>query len=118
MIYLGWDSAFSSSPTAMAVARAGGGGVAPSQNTPLRHEMSVLERRASTLCIFTSFQKALDLPDDPQPVTKDKATAKVATLAVSRDLERNAKIGSGRGLTSFHGRRLWVIFPTHFSFEV
>ena len=104
MISPDWASAFASPPAAialaMAAAGAGGGDVAPSKNTPLRREMSVLERRASRLRSFTSFQKAPDLPGSPQPVPKDKAAAKAAALAVARDLERNAKIGSGRGLSA------------------
>ena len=34
------------------------------------------------------------------PLPKDKASAKAAALAAARDLERFAKIGSGRGLSA------------------
>lgn len=104
MISPGWASAFASPPAAMALAMAaagaGGGDVASSKNTSLRREMSVLERRASRLRSFTSFQKAPDLSGNPQPVPKDKAAAKAAASAAARDLERSAKIGSGRGLSA------------------
>lgn len=104
MISPGWACAFASPPAAMALAMAaagaGGGDVAPPKNATLRREMSVFERRASRLRSFTSFQKAPDLPGTSPPVPKDKAAAKAAALAAARDLERNAKIGSGRGLSA------------------
>eukprot|EP01018_Ginkgo_biloba_P016129 Gb_14861 [translate_table: standard] len=104
MISPGWAAAFASPPAAMALAMAAagasGGEVIPPKGTQLRRDMSVLERRASRLRSFTSFHKAPDSPGKSQPVPKDKASAKAAALAAARDFERNAKIGSGRGLSA------------------
>ncbi|XP_057852146.2 BEACH domain-containing protein C2 isoform X2 [Cryptomeria japonica] len=99
----GWAAAFASPPAAMALAMAAagaGGEVIPSKNTPLKRETSVFERKTSKLRSFYSFQTAPDSPGRSQPVPKDKAGAKAAALAAARDLERNAKIGSGRGLSA------------------
>ncbi|KAK1266110.1 hypothetical protein QJS04_geneDACA000442 [Acorus gramineus] len=105
MISPGWAAAFASPPAAMALAMiaAGAGGsetAAPTKNTPLRHDGSFLERKKARLYNFASFQKLPDKPNKSPPVPKDKAAAKAAALAAARDLERNAKIGSGRGLSA------------------
>ncbi|KAK1313447.1 hypothetical protein QJS10_CPA06g00328 [Acorus calamus] len=105
MISPGWAAAFASPPAAMALAMiaAGAGGsetAAPTRNTPLRHDGSFLERKKARLYNFASFQKLPDKPNKSPPVPKDKAAAKAAALAAARDLERNAKIGSGRGLSA------------------
>lgn len=105
MISTGWAAAFASPPAAMALAMmaagaAGGETVAPPRSTPLRRDTSCLERRATRLHTFSSFQKPPDPTNKSPPVPKDKAAAKAAALAAARDLERNAKIGSGRGLSA------------------
>ncbi|XP_038973687.1 BEACH domain-containing protein C2-like isoform X2 [Phoenix dactylifera] len=105
MITPGWAAAFASPPAAMALAMiaagaAGGETVTPARNTPLRRDTSLLERRTTRLHTFSSFQKPLDTPNKSPPVPKDKAAAKAAALAAARDLERHAKIGSGRGLSA------------------
>nr|XP_010908800.1 BEACH domain-containing protein C2 isoform X2 [Elaeis guineensis] len=105
MITPGWAAAFASPPAAMALAMiaAGAGGgetVTPARNTPLRRDTSLLERRTTRLHTFSSFQKPLDTPNKSPPAPKDKAAARAAALAAARDLERHAKIGSGRGLSA------------------
>ncbi|KAF8393927.1 hypothetical protein HHK36_020129 [Tetracentron sinense] len=44
--------------------------------------------------------EAVETPNKSPAAPKDKASAKAAALAAARDLERNAKIGSGRGLSA------------------
>lgn len=105
MISAGWAAAFASPPAAMALAMiaagaAGGETVTPPRNIPLKRDTSLLERRPTRLHTFSSFQKTLDSPNKSPPVLRDKAAAKAAALAAARDLERNAKIGSGRGLSA------------------
>lgn len=106
MISPGWAAAFASPPAAMALAMiaAGAGGgesVTPVRNSSLsRRDTSLLERKTTRLHTFSSFQKPSDLANKSPPVPKDKAAAKAAALAAARDLERNAKIGSGRGLSA------------------
>ncbi|KAF6160293.1 hypothetical protein GIB67_019062 [Kingdonia uniflora] len=106
MISPGWAAAFASPPAAMALAMiaAGSGGgetVAPVRSTPLRRDSSMFERKPITrLHTFSSFQKPLETAHKFPAVPKDKAAAKAAALAAARDLERNAKIGSGRGLSA------------------
>lgn len=105
MISSDWAAAFASPPAAMALAMiaAGAGGgetTAPARTTYLRRDSSVLERKTVRLHTFSSFQKPLELPSKSPATPKDKAAAKAAALAAARDLERNAKIGSGRGLSA------------------
>ncbi|KAF9613959.1 hypothetical protein IFM89_014024 [Coptis chinensis] len=105
MISPGWAAAFASPPAALALAMIGagaGGGetVAPAKNTQLRRDSSMFERKPARLHTFSSFQQPLETPNKSQSVPKDKAAAKAAALAAARDLERNAKIGSGRGLSA------------------
>lgn len=105
MISPDWAAAFASPPAAMALAMiaAGAGGgetTAPARTTYLRRDSSVLERKTVRLHTFSSFQKPLELPSKSPATPKDKAAAKAAALAAARDLERNAKIGSGRGLSA------------------
>ncbi|XP_073101635.1 BEACH domain-containing protein C2 [Elaeis guineensis] len=104
MISPGWAAAFASPPAAMALAMiaagAGGGETVTSASTPLKRDTSLLERRTTRLNTFSSFQKSPDTPNKSPPGPKDKAAAKAAALAAARDLERNAKIGSGRGLSA------------------
>ncbi|CAA6655614.1 unnamed protein product [Spirodela intermedia] len=105
MIATGWAAAFASPPAAMALAMiaagaAGGETVTPSINISLKRDSSLLERKQVRLHTFASFQKPLDQPDKSPPAPKDKAAAKAAALAAARDLERSAKIGSGRGLSA------------------
>lgn len=105
MISSDWAAAFASPPAAMALAMiaAGAGGgetTAPARTTYLRRDSSVLERKTVRLRTFSSFQKPLELPSKSPATPKDKAAAKAAALAAARDLERNAKIGSGRGLSA------------------
>ncbi|KAH9311229.1 hypothetical protein KI387_026264, partial [Taxus chinensis] len=103
LISPGWAAAFASPPAAMALAMAAagaGGEVIPPKNTHTKRETSVFERKTSKLRSFYSFQTAPDSPGRSQPAPKDKASAKAAALAAARDLERNAKIGSGRGLSA------------------
>ncbi|XXG76013.1 hypothetical protein AAC387_Pa08g0457 [Persea americana] len=105
MISPGWAAAFASPPAAMALAMiaAGAAGtetVTPARNTQIRRDSSLAERKTTRLQTFASFQKPSDLPNISPAVPKDKAAAKAAALAAARDLERNAKIGSGRGLSA------------------
>ncbi|KAG9147689.1 hypothetical protein Leryth_014857 [Lithospermum erythrorhizon] len=105
MISPRWAAAFASPPAAMALAMlaagAGGGETrSPAENTHLKRDSSLLERKTARLNTFSSFQKPLEVPSKSPSVAKDKAAAKAAALAAARDLERNAKIGSGRGLSA------------------
>lgn len=100
-----WAAAFASPPAAMALAMiaagaSGGETPAPTTNSQLRRDSSLLERKTTKLHTFSSFQKPLELPNKLPALPKDKAAAKAAALAAARDLERNAKIGSGRGLSA------------------
>ncbi|KAJ4955418.1 hypothetical protein NE237_012201 [Protea cynaroides] len=107
MISPGWAAAFASPPAAMALAMiaAGAGGgetVTTVTTTLLKRDISLLERKTARLQLhtFSSFQKPLETPNKTPAVPKDKAAAKAAALAAARDLERSAKIGSGRGLSA------------------
>ncbi|KAI8545261.1 hypothetical protein RHMOL_Rhmol07G0027700 [Rhododendron molle] len=105
MISPGWAAAFASPPAAMALAMiaagaAGGETPTPATTTQLRRDSSLLERKTTRLHTFSSFQKPLEVPSKSPGIPKDKAAAKAAALAAARDLERNAKIGSGRGLSA------------------
>lgn len=105
MMTPGWAAAFASPPAAMALAMiaagaAGGETVTPVKNSQLRRDSSMFERRQARLQTFSSFQKPLETTNRSPAVPKDKAAAKAAALAAARDLERNAKIGSGRGLSA------------------
>ncbi|XP_057980626.1 BEACH domain-containing protein C2 isoform X2 [Malania oleifera] len=105
MISPAWAAAFASPPAAMALAMiaagaAGGETSMPTTTTQLRRDSSLLERKTTRLHTFSSFQKPLEIPNKSPSVPKDKAAAKAAALAAARDLERNAKIGSGRGLSA------------------
>lgn len=106
MISPGWAAAFASPPAALAlamIAAGAGGGETPAPATfaHLKRDSSLLERKAGTrLHTFSSFQKPLEDPTQSPATPKDKAAAKAATLAAARDLERSAKIGSGRGLSA------------------
>ncbi|WCJ22828.1 BEACH domain-containing protein C2 [Euphorbia peplus] len=103
-----WAAAFASPPAAMALAMiaAGAAGtethqapVPPPPTAPLRRD-SLLERKSTRLQTFSSFQKTSEGTNKTPGLPKDKAAAKAAALAAARDLERNAKIGSGRGLSA------------------
>ncbi|KAL8210367.1 hypothetical protein R6Q57_007099 [Mikania cordata] len=108
MITPAWAAAFASPPAAMALAMiaagAAGGetaGPSPSINVHLKRDSStLLERKSAKLHTFSSFQEPLKASKKSAGVLKDKATARAATLASARDLERNEKIGSGRGLSA------------------
>ncbi|ONK71512.1 uncharacterized protein A4U43_C04F9410 [Asparagus officinalis] len=107
MVSPGWASAFASPPAAMALAMiaagtAGGETLPPPRTSQLRRDTSLLERKTTRLQLhtFSSFQKPLETPNKTTPMPKDKAAAKAAALAAARDLERNAKIGTGRGLSA------------------
>ena len=105
MISPAWAAAFASPPAAMALAMiaagaSGGENPAPTTTAQLKRDSSLLERKVTRLHTFSSFQKASDVPSKSPAVPKDKAAAKAAALAAARDLERNAKIGSGRGLSA------------------
>ncbi|KAJ0053220.1 hypothetical protein Pint_00290 [Pistacia integerrima] len=105
MISPPWAAAFASPPSAMALAMiaagaAGGDTPAPVPTTPLKRDSSMLERKTTRLKTFSSFQKPLEAPNKIASLPKDKASAKAAALAAARDLERNAKIGAGRGLSA------------------
>jgi hypothetical protein len=101
-----WAAAFASPPAAMSLAMIAAGAAgweAPPPPTPshLRRDSSMLERKTAKLQTFSSFQKPLEPPNNNAPPRpRDKAAAKAAALAAARDLERNAKIGSGRGLSA------------------
>lgn len=105
MISPAWAAAFASPPAAMALAMiaagASGGEIhAPRATGQLRRDSSLLERKTTKLHTFSSFQKPLEMPNKSPAPPKDKAAAKAAALAAARDLERHAKIGSGRGLSA------------------
>ncbi|CAH9123804.1 unnamed protein product [Cuscuta epithymum] len=105
MISPSWAAAFASPPAALALAMmaAGAGGgetTAPATTQQLRRDSSLLERKTAKLHSFSSFQNSSEASNKSPPVPRDKAAAKAAALAVARDLERSAKIGSGRGLTA------------------
>ncbi|CAI9101616.1 OLC1v1038984C1 [Oldenlandia corymbosa var. corymbosa] len=105
MISPSWAAAFASPPAAMGLAMiaagAGGGETsAPATTSHLKRDSSLLERKTARLQTFSSFQKPLEAPSKSPAVPRDKAAAKAAALAAARDLERNAKIGSGRGLSA------------------
>lgn len=105
MVSPAWAAAFASPPAAMAlamIAAGASGGDAPSRasSSQLKRDVSMLERKAAKLQTFSSFQKPPELPSRSLGLPKDKASAKAAALAAARDLERNAKIGSGRGLSA------------------
>ncbi|XP_057754842.1 BEACH domain-containing protein C2 [Arachis stenosperma] len=105
MISPAWAAAFASPPAAMALAMvaagtSGGESQAPTSASHLRRDTSMLERKQNKLNTFASFQKPAEVPNKTPPLPKDKASAKAAALAAARDLERFAKIGSGRGLSA------------------
>ncbi|XVF22675.1 hypothetical protein REPUB_Repub12eG0191500 [Reevesia pubescens] len=105
MISPAWAAAFASPPAAMALAMiaAGASGAetpAPPATAQLKRDSSMLERKTTKLKTFSSFQQPLEVPNKSPSLPKDKAAAKAAALAAARDLERNAKIGSGRGLSA------------------
>ena len=105
MISPSWAAAFASPPAAMALAMiaagaAGGDTPAPVTNSPLRRDSLLPERKINRLQTFSSFQKPSEVTNKSPTLPKDKAAAKAAALAAARDLERNAKIGSGRGLSA------------------
>lgn len=105
MLSPGWAAAFASPPAAMALAMiaagaSGGETNAPPTSSELKRDASLLERRSPRLHTFSSFQKPLESPIKSSTISKDKAATKAAALAAARDLERNAKIGSGRGLSA------------------
>ncbi|GAB4844399.1 BEACH domain-containing protein C2 [Ancistrocladus abbreviatus] len=105
MISPGWAAAFASPPAAMAlamIAAGASGGEAPTRATAaqFKRDGSLLERKTTRLQTFSSFQKPLEVSNKSPAAPKDKAAAKAAALAAARDLERNAKIGSGRGLSA------------------
>ncbi|KAJ4848486.1 BEACH domain-containing protein C2 [Turnera subulata] len=104
MISPAWAAAFASPPAAMALAMIAAGAAgqeapAPPTNTQLRRDSSLLERKTTKLQTFSSFQKPLEANKAPV-LPRDRAAAKAAALAAARDLERNSKIGSGRGLSA------------------
>jgi hypothetical protein len=105
MISPAWAAAFASPPAAMALAMiaagaSGGESQAPATSSHLRRDTSLLERKQTKLTTFSSFQRPLEVSNKTPPLPKDKAAAKAAALAAARDLERFAKIGSGRGLSA------------------
>ncbi|GMY09403.1 BEACH domain-containing protein C2 isoform X2, partial [Fagus crenata] len=105
MISPAWAAAFASPPAAMALAMiaagaSGGDTPAPATNLQLKRDSSLLERKTARLHTFSSFQKPLEVHNKSPALPKDKAAAKAAALAAARDLERSAKIGSGRGLSA------------------
>ncbi|KAJ1414849.1 WD40/YVTN repeat-like-containing domain superfamily [Sesbania bispinosa] len=105
MISPAWAAAFASPPAAMALAMvaagaSGGESQAPGTTSQLKRDTSLMERKQTRLQTFSSFQRPLEVPNKTPPLPKDKAAAKAAALAAARDLERFAKIGSGRGLSA------------------
>ncbi|KAG5092530.1 hypothetical protein JHK82_051308 [Glycine max] len=105
MISPAWAAAFASPPASMALAMvaagtSGGENRAPATTSHLRRDTSLMERKQTKLTTFSSFQKPSEVPNKTSPLPKDKASAKAAALAAARDLERFAKIGSGRGLSA------------------
>jgi hypothetical protein len=99
MISPAWAAAFASPPVSMALAMAaagvGGGEGSNTKAMVLKREQSRVERKGFRL-------RAFHIPEilSPRPTTllKDKVSAKAAAVVAARDQERNAKIGSRRGL--------------------
>lgn len=105
MLSPSWAASFASPPAAMALSMiaAGASGTetaAPPTVSHLRRDSSLLERKTTKLHTFASFQQPLEALSKSQAIPKDRASAKAAALAAARDLERNSKIGSGRGLSA------------------
>ncbi|XP_068488432.1 BEACH domain-containing protein C2 isoform X2 [Phaseolus vulgaris] len=105
MISPAWAAAFASPPASMAMAMvaagtSGGESHRPATTSHLKRDTSLMERKQTKLHTFSSFQKPLEATNKTPPLPKDKAAAKAAALAAARDLERFAKIGSGRGLSA------------------
>lgn len=107
MISPSWAASFASPPAALALAMIAAGAAggettvtAPPTASQLRRDSSLLQRKTTRLHTFSSFQKPLEAPTKSPSIPKDKAAAKAAALAAARDLERNAKIGSGKGLSA------------------
>ncbi|KAI3829205.1 hypothetical protein L1987_03322 [Smallanthus sonchifolius] len=108
MITPAWAAAFASPPAAMALAMiaAGASGGETSASTPAinvhlkRDSSTLLERKSAKLHISSSFQEPLKASKNSAAALKDKAIARAAALAAARDLERNAKVGSLRGLSA------------------
>ncbi|PWA68195.1 BEACH domain-containing protein [Artemisia annua] len=108
LITPGWAAAFASPPAAMSLAMiaagAAGSEAAPPTltiNVHLKRDSStLLERKSNKLHTFSSFQESLQASKKSSAALKDKATARAAAMAAARDLERNNKIGSGRGLSA------------------
>ncbi|KAD3069191.1 hypothetical protein E3N88_37071 [Mikania micrantha] len=103
MISPGWAAAFASPPAALALAMiaAGAGGgeaTAPATSMHLKRDSSSIDRKPK-LHSFSSFHEPVGAVNKSSAV-KDKAAAKAAALAAARDLERTAKVGSGRGLSA------------------
>ncbi|KAI3703216.1 hypothetical protein L1987_73135 [Smallanthus sonchifolius] len=108
MITPAWAAAFASPPAAMALAMiaagASGGEIAASTraiNVHLKRDSStLLERKSAKLHASSSFQEPLKTSKNSAAALKDKAIARAAALAAARELERNAKVGSLRGLSA------------------
>lgn len=105
MLSPSWAASFASPPAAMALSMIAAGAAGTETTAPptvshLRRDSSLLERKTNKLHTFSSFQKPLETRSKSQAIPKDKAAAKAAALAAARDLERNSKIGSGRGLSA------------------
>nr|GFC89066.1 hypothetical protein [Tanacetum cinerariifolium] len=103
MISPGWAAAFASPPAALALAMiaagAGGGEAsAPATTAHLKRDSTSLDKK-SKVHSFSSFREPIETVSKPSTV-KDKASTKAAALAAARDVERTAKIGSGRGLSA------------------
>ncbi|KAJ0797682.1 putative transcription factor WD40-like family [Helianthus annuus] len=99
MISPGWAAAFASPPAALALAMiAAGAGGGEAAAPALKRDSSSIDRKPK-LHSFASFHEPIDAANRSSSV-KDKASAKAAALAAARDLERTAKVGSGRGLSA------------------
>ncbi|KAL2337426.1 hypothetical protein Fmac_011872 [Flemingia macrophylla] len=105
MISPAWAAAFASPPASMALSMiaagtSGGESHAPSTNSQIRRETSLLERKQARLHTYSSFQKPFEIPNKTPPIPKNKAAEKAAALAAARDRQRFSRIGSGRGLSA------------------
>ncbi|GJR92577.1 hypothetical protein Tco_0322882 [Tanacetum coccineum] len=91
LITLGWAAAFAYPPAAMSFAMIAAGAAAPPTptiNIRLKRDSStLLERKSNKLHTFLRFQEFLHASKKSYANLKDKATARVAALAVTRDLE-------------------------------
>lgn len=99
-----WAAAFASPPAAMALAMiaagVGGDATRPVKCSSLKHGPSFSERKPVSLTALLSLPKPSEMPNKSLSAPKDATAARAAAMAVARDHERLARIGSGKGLSA------------------